>query len=149
MKSITAIWFEVKARYEQTQEDGTQKKVIETFVVRANDFAEAYNKACEYACNNLTSGEYDILNEKIASYAEIFLSDSINDDKYYRVKVVLITLNERTGKERKTPIMHLVQASSVDKARKYTDEFYSQTMTDFTINEVVETKITDVVHDVQ
>lgn len=148
MRSITRIWFEVKARYEQTQDDGTGKKVIETFVVDATDFAKAYNKACEYAEENLTQGEFEIVHEKIAPYSEVLLSDNAGDDRYYRVKVILITLDEKANKEKKTPVYHLVQAGSVEKARKYTSDEYSESMMDFHIEAVVETKISDVWHKV-
>lgn len=146
MKSVTYTWFEVKARYEQTQEDGMVKKVTDTFAIAVDDFAEAYTKGCEYVESSLTSGEYDIIGEKIASYKEVFFSDNTMDDKFYRVKMMLITLDEKTDKEKKTPCYHLVQASSIEKARKYIEEAYSGSMTDYTINEVVETKIIDAIH---
>lgn len=146
MKQISGIWFECKARYEQTQDDGTEKKVSDTFAVAANDFAEAYTKGCEYVESSLTSGDYDIIGEKIASYKQVFFSDNTMDDKFYRVKMMLITLDEKTDKEKKTPCYHLVEASSIDKARKYIEEAYSDSMTDYTINEVVETRIIDAIH---
>ena len=146
MKSVTYTWFEVKARYEQTQEDGMVKKVTDTFTIAVDDFAEAYTKGCEYVESNLTIGDYDIIGEKIASYKEVFFSDNTMDDKFYRVKMMLITLDEKSGKERKTPYYHLVEASSIEKARKYIEEAYSDSMTDYTINEVVETKIIDAIH---
>lgn len=146
MKSVTYIWFEVKARYEQTQEDGMVKKVTDTFVIAASNFAEAYTKGCEYVESNLTIGDYDIIGEKIASYKDVVFSDYTMDDKFYRVKVMFITLDEKSNKEKKIPCYHLVQASSIEKARKYIEEAYSDSMTDYTINEVVETKIIDAIH---
>lgn len=146
MKSVTSTWFEVKARYEQTQEDGMIKKVSDSFAIAANDFAEAYTKSCEYVESSLTNGDYDIIGEKIASYKQTFFSDDDSDDKFYRVKMMFITLDEKSGKEKKTPCYHLVQARSIDKARKYIVEAYSTTMTDYTINEVVETRIIDAIY---
>lgn len=146
MKSVTYIWFEVKARYEQTQVDGMVKKVTDTFAIAVDDFAEAYTKGCEYVESSLTNGEYDIIGEKIASYKEVFFSDNTMDDKFYRVKVMFIALDEKSGKEKKIPCYHLVQASSIEKARKYIEEAYSDSMTDYTINEVVETRIIEAIH---
>lgn len=146
MKSVTYIWFEVKARYEQTQEDGMMKKVTDTFAIAASNFAEAYTKGCEYVESSLTSGEYDIIGEKIASYKDVVFSDNVMDDKFYRVKVMFITLDEKSNKEKKIPCYHLVQASSIEKARKYIEEAYSDSMTDYTINEVVETRIIEAIH---
>lgn len=146
MKSVTSTWFEVKARYEQTQEDGMKKKVTDSFAIAAYNFAEAYTKGCEYVESNLKIGDYDIISEKIASYKQVFFSDNTMDDKFYRVKVMLITLDDKTDKEKKTPCYYLVGASSIDKARKYIEEAYSDSMTDYTINEVVETRIVDAIH---
>ena len=41
MRSRTTTWFECKIRYEKTMEDGTQKKVTETYTVDALSFTEA------------------------------------------------------------------------------------------------------------
>ena len=45
MKQISGTWFEVKVRYEQTQENGLEKMVTETYVYKAADFGEAFDKA--------------------------------------------------------------------------------------------------------
>lgn len=146
MKTIFAIWFEAKARYEQLQEDGSKKKVCDTFAVKADNFADAYHKACDYTSEELTSGEFEIIDEKVAPYNEVVRSDSINDDKYYRVKVVLVELNEKTNKEKATPVHLLIQAMNIEKARKYAEELYSSSMIDFSIKQVIETKIIDLVY---
>ena len=41
MRSRTTTWFECKIRYEKTMEDGTAKKVTETYTVDALSFTEA------------------------------------------------------------------------------------------------------------
>lgn len=105
MKLVTSTWFEVKARYEQTQEDGMIKKVSDSFAIAANDFTEAYTKSCEYVESSLTNGDYDIIGEKIASYKEVFFSDDDSDDKFYRVKMMFITLDEKSGKEKKNTLL--------------------------------------------
>ena len=38
MRSRTATWFETKIRYEKTIDDGSQKKVSESYVVDALSF---------------------------------------------------------------------------------------------------------------
>ena len=47
MRLRTATWFECKVRYDQTQEDGLQKKVTEQYVVDALSFAEAEARITE------------------------------------------------------------------------------------------------------
>ena len=143
MKQISGMWFECKVRYEQTQEDGLEKMVTETYVYKAADFGEAYDKAIK-DMSTFISGEFGITAMKIAQYIEVVMQDGRTEEKYYRVKVIFITLDEKTNKEKKTACHYLVNADSVEKARKYTDTALSQTMADFIIVSVQETKIIDV-----
>ena len=143
MKQISGIWFECKVRYEQTQEDGLEKMVTETYVYKAADFGDAYDKATK-DMSTFISGEFSITAMKIAQYGEVVIQDERTEEKYYRVKVIFITLDEKTNKEKKTACHYLVNADSVEKARKYTDTALSQTMADFIIVSVQETMIINV-----
>ena len=137
------MWFECKVRYEQTQEDGTDKTVTETYVYKAADFGDAYDKATK-DMSTFISGEFGITGMKIAQYGDVFIQGEITEEKYYRVKVNFIVLDEKTYKEKKIAQYYLVNADSVEKARKYTDTALSQTMADFIIVSVQETMIIDV-----
>lgn len=143
MKQISGTWFEVKVRYEQTQENGTEKVVTETYVYKAADFGEAYDKATK-DMSTFISGEFGITGMKIAQYGDVFIQDERTEEKFYRVKVNFIVLDEKTNKEKKIAQYYLVNADSVEKARKYTDTALSQTMADFIIVSVQETMIIDV-----
>ena len=146
MKQISGTWFECKVRYEQTQEDGMNKMVTETYVYKAEDFGEAYDKATKDMSTSI-SGEFEITAMKIAQYKEIITQDERTEEKYYRVKVNLIILDEKTQKEKKTACYYLVNADSVEKARKYTDTAFSDTLIDYVIEAVQEAKIIDVIFD--
>ena len=143
MKQISGMWFECKVRYEQTQEDGTDKTVTETYVYKAADFGDAYDKATK-DMSTFISGEFGITGMKIAQYGDVFIQDERTEEKFYRVKVNFIVLDEKTNKEKKIAQYYLVNADSVEKARKYTDTALSQTMADFIIVSVQETMIIDV-----
>ena len=135
-------WFECKVRYEQTQDDGTPKLVTETYVVDGIDFGEAFKGICEYAIKNIAD-EFDIVAMKMAQYAEIALYKS-QGNVFYRVKINMITIDEKTDKQRKTPLFLLVRADNINEARKAVDDEYMKgTMTDYEISSVVETKIVD------
>ena len=146
MKQTSGTWFECKVRYEQTQEDGTEKVVTETYVYKAEDFGEAYGKTIKDMSTSI-SGEFEITAMKIARYKEIITQDDRTEEKYYRVKVNLIILDEKTNKEKKVAQYYLVNADSVEKARKYTDTALSDTMMDYVIEAVQEAKIIDVIFD--
>ena len=146
MKQISGIWFECKVRYEQTQEDGLEKMVTETYVYKAADFGEAYDKATK-DMSTFISGEFGITAMKIAQYGEVVMQDDRTEEKYYRVKVNLIILDEKTQKEKKISCYYLVNADSVEKARKYTDVALSDEILDYVIEAVQEAKIIDVIFD--
>ena len=146
MKQISGMWFECKVRYEQTQEDGTDKTVTETYVYKAADFGDAYDKATK-DMSTFISGEFGITGMKIAQYGDVFIQGEITEEKYYRVKVNFIVLDEKTYKEKKIAQYYLVNADSVEKARKYTDTALSKTMADFIIVSVQEAMIIDVIFD--
>ena len=143
MRSVQKKWFETIVRYNKVMESGETKKVSETYVVDAITFGEAEERIAE-EMKPYTSGDFDIKNINPAPYSEIFFSDRDTDDKYYRVKLNFITINEATQKEKKSKVTYLVQANSLEQARKNTEEVMKGTMIDYEFVSVTETKILDV-----
>lgn len=143
MRSRTSNWFETKIRYEKTMDDGLQKKVTEQYVVDAMSFTEAESMIIE-EMSAYISGEFHITDIKVAPYGEIFFSDRDADDKWYKAKVQFITLDEKSGKEKRTGVTYLVQAATLDAAVKNVNEVMSQGMADYAIASLAETTIMDV-----
>ena len=143
MRSVNKRWFETIVRYDKIQEDGEEKKVNETYVVDAITFGEAEESIAE-EMKPYMSGDFDIKNINPAPYSEIFFSDKDTDDKYYRVKLAFITIDEKTQKEKKSKVTYLVQAGSLEQARKNTEDVMNGTMIDYEFVSVTETKILDV-----
>lgn len=142
MEVKTGKWFECKVRYEKTQEDDMPKSVTETYVVDGIDFGDAFKGICEYAIKN-TADEFDIVAMKMAQYAEIALYKS-QGNVFYRVKINIITIDEKTNKQKKIPLFLLVRADNINEARKAVDDEYMKgTMTDYVISSVDETKIVE------
>jgi hypothetical protein len=143
MRDVNKKWFETIVRYDKTMEDGEVKKVSEVYVVDAISFGEA-EESITGILTKYISGDFDIKNINPAPYSEIFFSDKDTDDKYYKVKLAFITIDERTQKEKKSKVTYLVQANSLEQARKNTEEVMSGTMIDYEFVSVTETKILDV-----
>nr|DAR09513.1 MAG TPA: protein of unknown function (DUF4494) [Caudoviricetes sp.] len=143
MRSKTSTWFEAKVRYDKRLDDGQEKKVTEVFVVDALSFTEAETKITE-EMSAYTSGEIFIKAITRATYSEVFFSDNTEDDKWYRTKLAFITLDENTGKEKKTFISYLVQAKNIDKARSYIKEVMNSTMNDYDVASISETPVLDI-----
>lgn len=143
MRDVNKKWFETIVRYDKMMESGEMKKVNETYVVDAITFGEAEGNIAGVLAS-YTSGDFDIKNINPAPYSEIFFSDKDTDDKYYRVKLNFITIDERTQKEKKSKVTYLVQAGSLEQARKNTEEVMNETIIDYEFVSVTETKILDV-----
>ena len=143
MRSRTATWFECKIRYEKTMEDGLPKKVSEVYVIDALSFSEAEERIIE-EMSSYISGEIELVDVKIAPYKEIFFADNNLTDRWFKAKVVYITIDERTQREKRMPVMVLVNAGNINSAIKNTDEVMGGTMIDYAITAIQETKIFDV-----
>ena len=65
-------------------------------------------------------------------------------DKYFKCKLNFITLDEKTGKEKKYTKNYRVHANSVQAAHTLMDMYMKDTMSDYVIERIDETKIVDV-----
>ena len=142
--SKTGSFMESKVRVERVMENGETGKINELYVVSAASFTECESKMNAYI-PQYTQGEFNILTEAYAKYKEIFLSDDTSEDIFYKVKVEFITIDEKTSREKKTKVEYLVQASSVESAKKNVDEGMGGSMVDYRILSVSETAILDLV----
>ncbi len=137
------IWFECKIRFEKTLENGMVKKVTEPYLVDALSFTEAERRIIEESSAYI-SGEFAVSDIKKVNYSEIFFCSLDSADKFFKVKLLFITLDEKSGTEKKTATNVLVQASDLKDAIKKLDEGMKDSMADYVIASVSETKIMDV-----
>lgn len=93
-----ATWFECKVRYDKMQENGAVKKVNEPYLVDALSFTEAEARIIEEQTPYI-SGEFSVSAVKRTRIAEIFFNE--DGDRWYMVKVAFITIDERSGVEKK------------------------------------------------
>mgnify|MGYP002751472789 CR=1 FL=1 len=114
-----AEWFECKIKYERTLDNGLVKKVNEPYLVDALNFTEAERRI-------------------IAEIAP-FMS-------WFKAKLSFITLDEKSGKEKKTAHNMLVQAADLRDAVKRLDEGMKGSMMDYEIAAVSETPLMDAFH---
>lgn len=122
-------------------DDCCTKRVQETFVVEASSFADAEARATkEYGHND----ELFIIDIKRAKYGEIFFTDNDKDERFYRIKVAIQTIDERTGKVKENSIFYLTQSDTFDNAKDNVHGVFSDTFFDYVIKTISETKITEV-----
>lgn len=123
-------------------EDAGQKKVTELYIVDAISFTEAEERITR-ELQPFVSGDFDVITIKRTRYSE-FINDAAFDDKFFKAKVMFITLDEKTAKPKRTPVFLLVQAREIDTARKIVDDLYKTTAIDYEIVTLDETKYLDV-----
>lgn len=139
-----ANYYQMSVSYDKVQENGTEKKVTERYLVNALSLIEASSRFQEYI-EPFISGEFEISEGKKYKVAEIFKSQKADADRYYRFKVLFITLDEKTGQEKATANFYLVHAESFHDAVRVFDEEMKQCYADFVISSVAETPIMDIV----
>ena len=134
-------WFECKISYEKTADDGTQKKVLEAYLIDALSFTEAEVRIIK-EMRPYISGEFMVTDIKRARFYETFLNNQ--GDRYYRVKINMITLDEKSGAEKRTAVQILANASTIFEALSVVEKEMKGTMADYEIVSIVETALIDV-----
>ncbi|MBQ4082956.1 MAG: DUF4494 domain-containing protein [Bacteroidaceae bacterium] len=136
-------WFECKVKYVKTMENGLEKPVKETYLVDAISFTEAEKRFIE-EIRPFMSGEFEISDIKRVNYSEVFFCEAESADKWFKCKLSFITLDEKSGAEKRSNSYALVQAGDLREAIKYLDEQMKGTIMDYQIASVTETLIMDV-----
>jgi chlorite dismutase len=124
-------------------ENGMNKKVTEPYLVDALSFTEAEARIIE-EITPFISGEFTIANIKRANYSELFANEQDAADRWFKCKLLFITLDEKSGMEKKTATQILVQATDLHDAVKNLDEGMKGSMADYQIASVTETAIMDI-----
>ena len=136
-----ATWFECKVTYDKLAENGQQKTVTEPYLVDALSFTEAEARIIE-EITPFISGDFKVTAVKRTNTAEIFWDEE--GDRWYRVKVNFVTIDEKTAVEKKTANYIMVQAADFKKAFDNFMAGMKGTMSDFEVASITETAIMDV-----
>ena len=119
------------------------KKVTEPYLVDALSFTEAEARIIDEV-GPYISGEFTVTAVAKANYSELFFAEDTASDRWFKCKLGFITLDEKTGNEKKTYTNVLVQACDLRDAVKKLDEGMKGSMADYIIASVAETAIMDV-----
>lgn len=131
--------YECGIRYERTMPNGMSKKVTELYLVDACSFAEAEGRITK-EMEPYISGDFDVVTIKRTNYSEIV--DGLSTaDKWFKAKLVFITVDEKSGKEKKASTHFIVSASDINNAHICVVEHMKGSVMDFEIATLDETKI--------
>lgn len=136
-------WFICKVRYEKVMENGLNKKVTESYLVDALSYTEAEARIIEEV-TPFISGEFTVSDIKRVNYSELFTSDEESADRWFEGRLEFITLDEKSGSEKKTKTTVLIEAADIRDAMKKLDEGMRGTMADYNAVSLKETALMDV-----
>ena len=136
-----ANWFECKVRYDKVQDNGSVKKVNEPYLVDARSFTEAEARIIEEQ-TPFISGDFSVSAVKRTKISEIFYDEG--GDRWYLAKVAFITIDEKSGVEKKSNSFILVQATDFKNAVENFTKGMADTMADYEIVSIAETPLMDV-----
>lgn len=137
-------WFECKVSYERQADSMGMKKVSESYLVDALSFTEAEKRIIKEIRPFVSVGELEVVNIRRARIAELFLNDEAEDDRYFRAKVNFITVDEKSGSEKKTSATMIVKSDSLPNAVTELKAQLDSQMASYEISAVTDTQILDV-----
>lgn len=134
-------WFECKVKYDRIMENGLPKSVSESYMVDALSFTEAEARITE-EMKSYISGEFTVANIKRVKLADMLFDET--GDKWYKAKLNYITLDEKSGAEKKTAAFMLIQAKDFATSLATLTSEMGTTMIDYEVASITETAIMDV-----
>lgn len=136
-----ALYFETACRYDKMGENGEVKKVTEKFLIDAMSFTEAESRTTEER-RPYISGDFTVSAAKRTKIAEV-VGDK-EPDRYYLAKLAFISIDEKSGVEKRSVSQLLVGADNFIRAIDEINEAMRGTMADYEIVSLSESPILEV-----
>lgn len=131
-------YYQTTARVDRVTENGEQKKISEKFLVDALTCLEAIERTTA-ELHSTSSGDFEITEVKKTPIAEAL--GNLEAEKFFLAKINLITVDERTAKEKKTTVQWFVGANDYDIAKAEVTDEIKKSMADIEIAGLVESLI--------
>ena len=131
-------YYQTTARVDRVTENGEQKKVNEKYLIDALTCTEAIELTTA-ELHSTSSGDFEITEVKKTPIAEAL--GNLEAEKFFLAKINLITVDERTAKEKKTTVQWFVGADDYDIAKAEVTDEIKKSMADIEIAGLVESLI--------
>lgn len=136
-------YFEATVRYERTMSEGNIKMITEKYILTAASFAEAEERIT-IEIEPFAAGQFDVKALKTIDVREVMMDGNRNsEDKWFKCKVLFITINEITAEEKRTPANIYVFAKDTVSANNVLIEGLRSGMMDYEIDTIQATKIVE------
>lgn len=137
-------WYEIKVSYDKTADNGMLAKVKESYLIEGVSYTDAEARTVEKLKPFIT-GEMEIESIVKRKFSEVVLDGA--GDKYYKAKINMVTLDEKSGSEKKQAVVLLIEANDFDTAYKRVSEAIKECVSDCEVVMIQETAIIDVFKD--
>lgn len=144
-------WFLGKIRYQQPIDDASvgtrneefikQKTVTEAYLVDAVSYTDAEARLYQEIAAN--TPEFEITDISRMKLADVFHNEG-DGETWFKVKALFVTDDEKTGKQKKTPSLMLVNAETPKQAYERIEQSLKSALDPFEITDVNLTKIIDI-----
>ena len=136
-------FYEVKVRYERMEEDRC-KRVTETYLVNALSVTEAEFRANKELQPYVSHGDVEIVSVSASKYCELLLNE---EDYYYKAKVEVRRLNEKSGRVSKASTLSLlINANNMDSAYVLCKRRIGESLEDLKLISISECPIVGVIN---
>lgn len=134
-------WFTCRVKYTKITESGREEKATDSYVLDAHTYTEAEARITRIMMQ-MVQGVFMIQNIAKANYTEVIRFDDA--EKWFKVKVSLVSYDEESGTEKASNHFYLMTANDVMDAYQKTSEFMRGSISGFVIPSINYTKIVDV-----
>lgn len=132
------MYYESIIQRNGVDENGKEKRFTEKYLTEGLSIVEALARFEESI--SVLYPEHETKSIKRTAYSEV-LTDNFADNRYFHVTYVTITIDEVSGKEKKTPISMLIQSNDFDDAKAKYAEAVNGYVVDVELVKLTETKI--------
>lgn len=134
------MFYEIKIARNGVADNGKIKRLTELYIVEALSAFEAITKFEKEIAAYYPDHEIEVV--KKTRYSEVVHED-LPDASFYHVKLNTLSVDERTGKEKKSPIYILVYADGFDDAKARVDNHIKGWMCDVESATISQNKFVD------
>lgn len=135
-------WFEVTLVCSRMDESGVEREVKEKYLVGAESVSDAEKRAVEELAPFITR-EFEVSDVTKKKIAEVMTDGK---ERIYKAKVMFITLDEKSGKEKKTASTIIVDGDGFKEAYDRLLEGMKGTIADWELHTLQESAYVDILH---
>ena len=137
-------FYECKIKFDKEQQDGTFKSTSELYLVDALSFTEAEARITLEQKAFAQDRIFEVENIRRVRFNELLNNYDNSSDRWFKSKVLFISLDEQKGVEKRTSNAILIKAQSLKHALDILIKEMDKNNSEYEIANIAETAIMDV-----